>query len=624
MIFALLCFSFSKTVTYRELEIRSRKDLQDQYKDLYSYWKKTGDCHTGGSSDCTTGTHAQFDIDGTFKRVNFYRYLTGLKPTIQSTDTSLIDEEMKASMVLSKMGQLSHDLKPGMTCYSDAAKVGAASSNIYLSSGPACSTQSIDAYIRDTGVPTLGHRRWILYPHLHECASGLYQKASALRVMKFGTNYNEQDLPPFIAFPSPGFFPTKFLYETWSFSGVMSNKYGQPNSMPKDTEASIVCDNKTIPFTKEIDVSNTAMYPGYVKMTLNKADIPKAGQKCTVTLTSKSMDTTWTYSMNPFDIDTYNPGDLDVEPTEQTTYCIGTKDNCGMYLVSTDQIGSYLQNTKANDITIEVRQNAATIPLNQFLAHNVNVVGYTATKPTVTFNTPGTPKKGTTQKIENIMFSTTVSEISFDSLEMVKTGFSSAVSLKPNTLKSDFDTILALSSSSSTLKTPLLKLNVDFKAVISFDSNTQITVIKKSASGKLLADQSIIIKDESATNVDIISTQPFVLKVDANSPPKNIKKVNIDVSSSPEKVIEFEGAWNQVTNSKDSLIVQSGDTPVVSKGENIPEFQNQFTEKPSPAPSTGLKPGVVAAIVIVVLVVVAAVVFAVVIIIKKKKAKLSE
>lgn len=580
MIFALFCISSGQTITWNELESRTKKEVYQKYQDLFVWEKKDSYCHTGGNDGCEDlGTHAQWDIDGAFKRLNFFRYLTGLKPLVMSNDSSLINEEMQACNVLHKQDLIQHELNKDWKCYTKSAARAALNSDIYYFKGGACSAESIEGYMRDYGVDDLGHRRWLLYPHLHEFATGTYGKVSAVRVINFNTPHEEKELPPFIAYPSPGYFPSRFMANTWSFSGVMSNKGSSPNQMPKDTEASIVCDNKNISFDKVIDEQNSAMYPGYVRMTI-KGELPQVGSKCTVVISSASMNTTWTYTVKSFDAEYFNPDEPEktadpvitappektVEPTidpttTMSTYCVGNKKQCGDNLVDTSSIESYLQKTKMTDILIEIRASMSSIPLNQFLQHNVKVIGITSNqKPYVTFKKSGSPKKNTSQIIENIDFATVI-DVSFENLTVLKTKFLSIITLKSNILTFDFPSLQNLIIKTAKIKTKLLNVKVDFVPIISFEPK-KIIIAKKNTTGKLLDNSTVEISDSNATNVTIVSTKPVILKIERESMPNKLKPVVIDITGSSKKTVEFDGPWSLIDNYRDSITVISGGSSV--------------------------------------------------------------
>ena len=58
-------------------------------------------------------------------------------------------------------------------CWTEAAYLGAANSDVFASGGDAYSTESITTYIDDSGVPDLGNRRWLLNPSLTQVVPGL-------------------------------------------------------------------------------------------------------------------------------------------------------------------------------------------------------------------------------------------------------------------------------------------------------------------------------------------------------------------------------------------------------------------------------------------------------------------
>lgn len=282
-------------IEFPQLESRNPDDICQEYQNNY-VWTKSSECYTQGQ-DCTYGTHSKEDIEWTGKRVNFFRNLTGLSEIPLTTKTEYLNYVNQASLVMSKNNIFSHSLdNESLECWTEAAKTGAAKSNIYWTSGAACSTNSITSYIDDSKTDSLGHRRWILNPPLSQVVSGVAGGYSALLIMENGVLEGKNALSNFLAYPPPGPVPSDLIFTYWSFSRNYTNPYSdEHNSMPADTKVKIKCNDTVQTLTPTFGGSNSAMYPAMVKF--SPGEVP-AGTYCKVVVSSDSLDTEWHYTVN--------------------------------------------------------------------------------------------------------------------------------------------------------------------------------------------------------------------------------------------------------------------------------------------------------------------------------------
>ena len=281
-------------IEFPELENRNPDSVCQEYQTNY-LWTRPKSCYTPGEG-CTYGTHNREDMEMTTKRVNFFRKITGLSQIPLSTNEEYLNWVNQASLVMDKNNIFSHDLteKVAPKCWTEAAKLGAANSNIFASGGAACSAESITAYMDDSAVPDLGHRRWVINPSLTQVVPGLAERHSALLIMQYvdnGTNENKN----FLAYPPPGPIPHDLIFKHWSFSqnysGIWSDEH---TKMPEDTKVHIKCNDTVQSITPLYYPSNPAMYPGAVEF---QPGIAPAGTYCKVILSSASLDIEWRYTV---------------------------------------------------------------------------------------------------------------------------------------------------------------------------------------------------------------------------------------------------------------------------------------------------------------------------------------
>ncbi len=177
----------------------------------------------GDTANCTLGVNSSAHKQATLRRVNYFRSMSGL-PGLVALDELRSDKSVKAAMMMSAQGSLSHSPGASWACYSTDGAEAAGKSNIALGAeGPG----AVDLYMDDhgTGNHFVGHRRWILYPPQIVMATGSVptagSKSAANALWVLATFGSRPPGPEFIAWPSPGFFPHQLLPKLstrWSFS----------------------------------------------------------------------------------------------------------------------------------------------------------------------------------------------------------------------------------------------------------------------------------------------------------------------------------------------------------------------------------------------------------------------
>ena len=119
----------------------------------------------------------------TLKFLNAIRYIAGIRGTVALND-DYSELAQAASLVNAVNDELSHSpAKPtGMSSsLYESAKKGASKSNLAM--GVTNLKDEMLMYLDDSGVDTLGHRRWLLYPMLKEVGFGMAGDYSAAYVI---------------------------------------------------------------------------------------------------------------------------------------------------------------------------------------------------------------------------------------------------------------------------------------------------------------------------------------------------------------------------------------------------------------------------------------------------------
>jgi len=174
----------------------------------------TSPAWTAGPTTCDPGTLAPGAIADAVAYINVYRYLCGLSPL--ADDPALNEDAQYCAIIQDQQGFLDHTPDPTAPCYTAQGGAAAGASNLAL--GPSHPAPTIDLYIDDSGVSSLGHRRWILNPSYGPAGVGHAGNAGCLYVFSWSTTGN----PDFVAWPNQGFTPISVIPSVWSFS---SNNY---------------------------------------------------------------------------------------------------------------------------------------------------------------------------------------------------------------------------------------------------------------------------------------------------------------------------------------------------------------------------------------------------------------
>jgi hypothetical protein len=167
-----------------EIDNRPFDEFKSKYESLYipaltnsrDAWTATD-----SSNPCDHGIHSSVDRTDTRNRLRYFRWLVGI-PWEVSIDSSYDEIQADAAAYMQANNELTHSPSSSGQCYTANAYNGASHSNIAWSSAALTSANSITMYMDDSGVDSLGHRRWIL--NYGTTAFGLWQTRNygALRV----------------------------------------------------------------------------------------------------------------------------------------------------------------------------------------------------------------------------------------------------------------------------------------------------------------------------------------------------------------------------------------------------------------------------------------------------------
>jgi len=189
---------------------------------------------TGNVEGCVAGTTSAAWKSAVVRTVNSFRALSGMPGTV-TLNTTHSAMAQQAALMMDANNALSHTPPDGWKCKTADGTTAAGSSNLALgNAGP----NAIHAYMADTGTPSLGHRRWVLYSQLGEVGTGDTPSANDLWVFGGNVAAPASAVSAGIPWPSRGFIPwtSKVADPTqpWSFSLPGADFKGATVSMTND------------------------------------------------------------------------------------------------------------------------------------------------------------------------------------------------------------------------------------------------------------------------------------------------------------------------------------------------------------------------------------------------------
>jgi hypothetical protein len=189
--------------------------------------------YTLPSDDCTPATVGSGANEDAMRRLNFYRWLSGLAPASLNPEWSM--HAAGCSIIQAHLEDINHYPPPDSDCYTQVG--GDASSESLLDIGAHTPADSMDDLIWDWGqrnFHVLGHRWWLLHPTLSQVGIGFSYPSDGGRatcVRDTDGNYTDRapDLSGAVAYPSFGRTPYELIDRShharpvdepleWSFS----------------------------------------------------------------------------------------------------------------------------------------------------------------------------------------------------------------------------------------------------------------------------------------------------------------------------------------------------------------------------------------------------------------------
>jgi uncharacterized protein YkwD len=165
---------------------------------------------TGSVDGCVIGEESSDSLAATLRTVNALRDFAGIPPV--TFDAGFNHRALAAALMMRAKNALSHDPGPDWPCYSDDGQDGAEHSNLFLGVSGAA---AMVGYVDDSGVESLGHRNWVLDPHLTVMGSGSTGATNALYVVS-NTPRATVAADHLTPWPPAGFVPWTWIFDDWS------------------------------------------------------------------------------------------------------------------------------------------------------------------------------------------------------------------------------------------------------------------------------------------------------------------------------------------------------------------------------------------------------------------------
>jgi uncharacterized protein YkwD len=188
---------------------RTAQEVCDRWQQDYP--KRSTAVFTSSGAQCDAG---QIDPEAhadAMRRVNLHRWLLGMEAA--TVDWGNQAKAQEAALMMDANGSLSHSPPMSWQCYTADGDQAAGASNLGL--GYRHPADTVDGYMLDRNVPSLGHRRWVISPTLDRVGFGHHGRGAAMWV--FGKN-NANPVPDYVMYPGAGIMPDDAVLGDWSIS----------------------------------------------------------------------------------------------------------------------------------------------------------------------------------------------------------------------------------------------------------------------------------------------------------------------------------------------------------------------------------------------------------------------
>ncbi|WP_299049818.1 CAP domain-containing protein [uncultured Nocardioides sp.] len=174
---------------------------------------------TGSVDGCRVGTESAESKAATLASINALRSMVDAAPV--RLDADLDRKALAAALMMRAEGNLSHDPGEDWACWSDEGDEAAGNSNLFLGYSGA---QAMEGFVDDSGIDSLGHRRWLLNPGARTFGTGSTGSTNALWV--FGPGSVTPPERTTVAWPPAGYVAEPWVFQEWSLEIIEADLTG--------------------------------------------------------------------------------------------------------------------------------------------------------------------------------------------------------------------------------------------------------------------------------------------------------------------------------------------------------------------------------------------------------------
>jgi hypothetical protein len=200
------------------IDRNDRAAVLSAYRDVFIPASAFSERSVGDVNTCDPGDTSRAYKLAVMRTINYYRAMAGLPGNVLlNLDWSR--RAQQAALMMSANNDLDHSPPATWRCHTAEGAQAAGKSNLasteHVGGG---SLFGLGLYMNDTGVDSLGHRRWILYPPQRAMGTGDSAGSGALWVL--GPHGSRPATPQGVAWPPAGLVPSPVVRNgiDWSFS----------------------------------------------------------------------------------------------------------------------------------------------------------------------------------------------------------------------------------------------------------------------------------------------------------------------------------------------------------------------------------------------------------------------
>lgn len=183
----------------------------------------------GNQVQCKPGNLSSDILQKVENRINYFRRNAGV-PAVY-LDPELNDWCQKTALMMHANNVLNHEPNSKWSCYSDE---GAHAARYALLTKGANTSTAVTAFMADNKNPSVGNRRWMLFPNGKAFGFGSTSEYSALWALDDSGNVDSSRYTErFVAWPPEGYLPKMMAFRFWSFS-LYDNLKGAKVKMIED------------------------------------------------------------------------------------------------------------------------------------------------------------------------------------------------------------------------------------------------------------------------------------------------------------------------------------------------------------------------------------------------------